>query len=172
MSWRISWKPLSWVQVYPCSYEILGNVRGLVSPACHHYNDVIMSAMACEITSITIVYSTIYSDTDQRKNPSSASLAFVRGIHRWPVNSPHKGPVTRKIFLFADVIMQKFVTVGAKCDIVYFGPRIKLIWFAKDGFSHRAHILMLFSLISRGYSVLRDKYACILLIPLSLLQLR
>ena len=42
---------------------------------------------------------------DQRKHQSSASLAFVRGIHRWPVNSPHKGPVTRKMFPFDDVIM-------------------------------------------------------------------
>ena len=42
--------------------------------------------------------STVYSGADQRKHQSSASLAFVRGIHRWPVNSPHKGPVTRKYF--------------------------------------------------------------------------
>ena len=64
----------------------------------HHYNDVIMSAMASQITSLTIVYSTVYSGTDQRKHKSSASLAFVRRIHRWPVNSPHKGSVTRKCF--------------------------------------------------------------------------
>ena len=63
-----------------------------------HYNDVIMSAMASQITSLTIVYSSVYSVADQRKHQSSASLAFVRGIHRWPVNSPHKGPVTRKCF--------------------------------------------------------------------------
>ena len=42
---------------------------------------------------------------NQRKHQSSASLAFVRGIHRWPVNSLHKGPVTRKMFPFDDVIM-------------------------------------------------------------------
>ena len=42
---------------------------------------------------------------DQRKHKSSASLAFLRGIHRWPVNSPHKGPVTRKMFPFDDVII-------------------------------------------------------------------
>ena len=41
---------------------------------------------------------------DQRKHESSASLAFVLGIHRWPVDSPHKGPVTRKMFPFDDVI--------------------------------------------------------------------
>ena len=70
-----------------------------------HYNDVIMSAMAAQITSLTIVYSIVYSDADQRIHQSSASLAFVRGIHRSPVNSPHKGPVTRKMFPFDDVIM-------------------------------------------------------------------
>ena len=51
-----------------------------------------MSSMASQITSLKIVYSTIDSDADQRKHQSSASLAFVRGIHRWPVNSPHKWP--------------------------------------------------------------------------------
>ena len=70
-----------------------------------HYSDVIMGAMASQITSLTIVYSTVCSGADQRKHQSSASLAFVRGIHRWPVNSPHKWPVTRKIFSFDDVIM-------------------------------------------------------------------
>ena len=70
-----------------------------------HYNDVIMGTMASQITSLTIVYSIVYSDADQRKHQSSASLAFVRGIHRGPVNSPHKWPVTRKMFPFDDVIM-------------------------------------------------------------------
>ena len=72
-----------------------------------HHNDVKMGAMASQINSLTIVYSTVYSDTDQRKHQSSASLAFVRGIHRWPVNSPHKWPVARKMFPFDDVIMIK-----------------------------------------------------------------
>ena len=71
----------------------------------NHYGDVIMSAMASQITSLTIVYSTAYSDADQRKHQSSASLSFVRVIHRSPVNSPHKWPVTRKMFPFDDVIM-------------------------------------------------------------------
>ena len=56
-----------------------------------HYNDVIMSAIASQITNLTIVISTFYSGADQRKHQSFASLAFVRGIHRWPVNYPHKG---------------------------------------------------------------------------------
>ena len=67
------------------------------------YSDVIMSAMAYQITGVLIVYSTVCSD--QRKHQSSASLAFVRGIQRSPVNSLHKGPVTRKMFPFDGVIM-------------------------------------------------------------------
>ena len=72
---------------------------------CSHYNDAIMGAMASQITSLTIVYSIVYSDADQRKHQSSASLVFVGGIHRGPGNSPHKWPVTRKMFPFDDVIM-------------------------------------------------------------------
>ena len=63
-----------------------------------HYSDVIIGAMASQITSLTIVYSTVDSGADQRKHRSSASLAFVLGIRRWPVNSPPKWPVTRKMF--------------------------------------------------------------------------
>ena len=93
-----------------------------------HYLDVIMGAMASQITSLTIVYSTIHSAAAQRKHQSSASLVFVRGINRWPVNSPHKWPVTRKMFPFYDVIMfesysLKFsrivsLTEGQSCDCV------------------------------------------------------
>ena len=70
-----------------------------------HYSDAIMTTKASQITSLTIVYSTVYSGADQRKHQSSASLVFVREIHRSPVNSPHKWPVTRKMFPFDDVIM-------------------------------------------------------------------
>ena len=64
-----------------------------------------MSLVASQITSLTIVYSTVYSGADQRKHQTSASLAFVRGIHRGPVNSPHKWPVTRKMFPSDDVMI-------------------------------------------------------------------
>ena len=64
-----------------------------------------MGAIASHISSLTIVYSIVCSDANQRKHQSSASLAFVKGIHRGPVNSPHKWPVTRKMFPFDDVIM-------------------------------------------------------------------
>ena len=73
-----------------------------------HYSDVKMGTIASQITSLTIVFSTIYSDADQRKHQSSASLAFLWGIHWGPVNSPHKWPVTRKNFPFDDVIMDYF----------------------------------------------------------------
>ena len=68
-----------------------------------------MSAMTSHFTSLTIVYSTVYSGADQRKYQSPASLAFVRGIHRWPVNSSHKWPVTLKMFPVGDVIMMPYV---------------------------------------------------------------
>ena len=69
------------------------------------YSNVIRSAMASQITSLTLVYSTVYSSADQRKHQSSASRTFVSGIHRCLANSPHKGPVTRKMVPFDDVIM-------------------------------------------------------------------
>ena len=64
-----------------------------------------MRAIASQIIGISSVCSTVCSSVDQGKHLSSASLAFARGIHRWSVDSPHKGPVTRKMFPFVDVIM-------------------------------------------------------------------
>ena len=88
------------LQHWTCTYT------SIMTMGCsNHYYDVIMGPIASQITSLTIVYSIVYSDTDQRKHQSSASLAFVRGIHRGPVNSPHKWPVTRKMFPFDDIIM-------------------------------------------------------------------
>ena len=85
---------------------VTGHLCGeFTGPRWIHYDDVIMRAVVSQITSLTIVYSTVYSGADQRKHQSSASLAFVPGIHRGPVNSPHKGPLTRKMFPFDDVIM-------------------------------------------------------------------
>ena len=80
---------------------------------CSHYSDVIMTTIASQITSLTVVHSIVYSY--QRKYKSSASLAFVRGIHRPPGESPHKGPVTRKMFPFDDVTMQCWYTVHQHC---------------------------------------------------------
>ena len=86
--------------IHGCSFGIS---RDLV--LTWHYGDVIMSTMASQITGVSVVCSTVYSGSEERKHQSSASLAIVRGIHQSPVNSPHKGPVTRKMFPFDDVIM-------------------------------------------------------------------
>ena len=80
-----------------CAFYVLSLFLDTCQP--HHYGDVIMGAIPSQITSLTIVYSTVYSGADQRKHQSFASLAFVRGIH------PHKWPVTRKMFPFDYVIM-------------------------------------------------------------------
>ena len=74
-----------------------------------HYSDVIMSTVASQITGVSMICPTVSSGADQRKHQSSASLSFVVGIHRWPLNSPHKGPVTQKTFPFDDVIMTNHV---------------------------------------------------------------
>ena len=73
--------------------------------AIWHYTDIIMSTMVSQTTGVRIVNSTVCLDVDQRKHQSSAWLVFLGSIHRWPVNSPHKGPVTRKMFPFDCVIM-------------------------------------------------------------------
>ena len=84
---------------WPVNSPHKGQWRGecfhLITSSC---NDVITSAMAYQITSLTIVCFTAYSGVDQRKHQSSASLAFVRRIYRLPQYSPHKGRVTRKFF--------------------------------------------------------------------------
>ena len=79
-----------------------------------------MGAMASQITSLAIVYWTVYSGAGQRKLQISTSLAFVRGIHRWPVNSPHKWLV---MFPFDDVIMVLPPPTAVNSDLVYaYGP--------------------------------------------------
>ena len=98
---------LSELYVCPCIHALSTRGCSVQRPRKiqQHNCDVTMGTNASQITSLTVVYSTVYSGADQRKHKSSASLAFVRGIHRRPVNSPHKWPVTRKMFPFDDVIM-------------------------------------------------------------------
>ena len=128
-----------------CLYSVGGGNGSYILAHHHcivHYNDVIMSVMASQITSLTIVYTTVY----QRKHQSSASLAFVRGIHRWPVNSPHKVPTTRKMFplLMMSSWSQHSYIVGnaTECD-EYSRPNETL-----DPFSIRSDIwtILLFSM--------------------------
>ena len=104
-----------------------------------HYNDIIMRAMASQITSPTIVYSTVIQGADQRKHQSSASLAFVRGIHRWPVNSPHKGPVTRKMFPFDDVIMGFKIQKGCQTWILITTTQLFLLHYEQCWNSYCCH---------------------------------
>ena len=97
-----------------------------------HYDDVIMTMLASQITSLTVVYSIVYSGVNQRKHQSSAALAFVREIHRGPVNFPHKWPVTRKMFPFDDVIMTMLAFVRGNhrrpMDIFYRGLIIRKVF--------------------------------------------
>ena len=80
-----------------CWYvQILCLGKHTVQKSIFHYGDVVIGTLASQITSLTIVYSTVYSGADRSKDQSSASLAFVWG----PMNSPHKWPVTRKMFPF------------------------------------------------------------------------
>ena len=75
-----------------------------------HYGDVMMSAMASHITSLTIAYSTVYSGADQRKHESSASLAFLRG------NPRTKGQLHEKCFhLMTTSWILIFISLRSKC---------------------------------------------------------
>ena len=96
---------------------------------CHY---VTLSAMASQITSLTIVYLSVYSGAGQRKHQSSASLAFVRGIHRWLVHSPHKWPVKRKMAPFDDVMIVLFLSCVLSC--------MGYVWYSLGEMSH--HITM------------------------------
>ena len=107
-----------------------------------HNSDVLMSVMASQITSLMIVCSTVCSGADQRKHQSSASLAFLMGIHWWPVNSPHKGPVTWKMFSFDDAIMHRLQRASNAESISIFTPT-KHIRFLRKVFVFRVFIFSL-----------------------------
>ena len=116
-----------------------GNRLIKCKPGKHRSNIVCLSPLTCPITMTSIwawwrlksPASRLFTQpfiqaADQRKQQSFASLAFVQGIHRWPVNSPHKWPVRRKMFPFGDVIMRcaslhsmitrtTHIDVGAAC---------------------------------------------------------
>ena len=91
-----------------------------------------MGAMVSQITSLMIVYSAVYSGAEQRKHPSFASLAFVRGIHRSPVYSSHRGPITRKMFRFDDVIVGLWITTHIYHIV---------LWRELDGLNRRRNTL-------------------------------
>ena len=119
---------------------IASTLSGYMTSYGTHYNDVIMSAMASQITGLTIVYPSVYSQI-QRNYQIPASLAFVRGIHRWPVNFPHKEPVIWKMFPFNDVIITRNERVNCSHIIdrnVCLLPRVVLIC----NLSNQNHVLV------------------------------
>ena len=87
---------VSWTNAFSSFFAIFAPLVGGPLVSKSHYSDGMMSEMASQLTGVLVVCSTVCSGADQRKHHSSASLAFERGIQRWPVNSPHKGAVTRK----------------------------------------------------------------------------
>ena len=91
---------LTWLKCHPCcGASLLLMIR-------------LVFVRPCQSTSLPIVYySAVCSGADKKTHQNSASLAFVRGIHQWPVNSPHKGPATRKMFPFDDVIMHSVIAI-------------------------------------------------------------
>ena len=97
---------------YNCSLE---NPRARARP---HYNDVIMTTMRSQVTSFTAVYSTVYPDADQRKHQSSASLAFVWGIHRDRWIPRTKGQLRGKCFHLMTSSWCTCVCVCVCCCIV------------------------------------------------------
>ena len=126
LGYIVDWRDCLWINIH------LHHLSERVSVAWGiHYDDVIMTVMASQITILTIVYSAIYSGAYQRKHQSSASLAFVRGIHRGPVNSGHKWPVTRKMFPFDDVIIlmiyRLFTTISIHTFVLCIHPKLDCI---------------------------------------------
>ena len=94
----MEWNSEEWHMMTPRNGNVFRVTGPFAGTLTFHYNDVKKSAMASQITGISIVSSIVGSVADQRTHQSSASLAFVQGIHRWPVNPPQKRPVTRKVF--------------------------------------------------------------------------
>ena len=101
-----------------------------------HYHDVIMSLMVSQITCVATVCSTVCSGEDERKHQSSVSLVFVRGIHWWLVNSPHQGPVTRRMFHLMTLSCKGLNTAsngkfwhGSNCHCIL---RTLITWYFAD----------------------------------------
>ena len=121
-----------------------------------------MEAIESQITSLTTVYSTVHSGGDQSKHQSSASLAFVWGIHRGPVNSPHKWPVTRKIFPFDDVIMRLITGCGIRAHLFPLYKDLRLLSLSKIYlynvllFMHKRHHDILPNMFYSLFTVNRD----------------
>ena len=93
-----------------------------------HCGDAIMSTMASQIISLSIVCSTVCSGADQRKTSKLRVTGLCVGNSPEPVNSPHKGPVTRKMFPFDDVIMQSPLVQVLTCRFLTPTLCLNLCW--------------------------------------------
>ena len=82
-----------------------------------------MSTIASQITSLTVVYSSVYSDVDQRKTSKLRVTGLCVANSPGPVNSPHKWPVTRKMFPFDDVIMPWLIHAVVAITLMYSNGR-------------------------------------------------
>ena len=119
-------------QISPLRQEPLKTLSSLtirVHPTKYHNSDVIMAVMTSQVTSHLIVYLAVYSGADQRKHQNSKSLAFVQGIYRWAVNSPHKWPVMWKIFPFDDVMMMLVVCALLCFVLIWYDTLKPIIYF-------------------------------------------
>ena len=83
-----------------CCQATIPDPNQVIDKVARQYNDVIMSAMASQITDVSFVCLTVCSGADQRRHQSSASLTFLRGIHRWTVDSPHKASNVENVFIW------------------------------------------------------------------------
>ena len=101
-----------------------------------------MSAVASQITSVSIACWTVDSGANQIKHQSSSSRAFMRGIHRWPVHSPHKRPMTRKMFPYDDVIIcNDFVCNLNWINISFYFHYFRYMILPKQLYCHYKHII-------------------------------
>ena len=142
-----------WDMSDPHMYPTSGKMRSKETSKLHwritpprnmgifHCNDVIISAMASQITGVSIVFLAVCSGADQRKHQRghqrSTSPTFVRGIHRWPVDSPHKWPVTRKKFPFDDVIMFRVnVALISPADSTPKGPGMRNLGYFRPAWTN------------------------------------
>ena len=110
------------------------------------YSHVIISTVGFQITGVSIVCPIFCWDADQRKHQSSASPDFVRGIHRWPVDSPHKEPVTRKMLPFDDVILFNLILSAPYLPMAYHHQvlgHLQAQWWLGSGPTYRPDNLRL-----------------------------
>ena len=150
-AWRISF-------IYPQRCFLIAFSISLLKDLhccqCRHHSDVIISVMASQITRLTIVYLTVYSGADQRKHQSSASLAFVHGIHQWRVNSPHKGPVENASIWWRHhgLAMNRSATLSNLCFFMH----IILIVLLNQGISYLEPVILdgIYSFIRESTSLL------------------